>query len=63
MIIGFALALEVTGDEILGLKVTKNEGDKPSLRILRRMKKIEALPLSQQKFLLKTVDTFLNPTS
>lgn len=59
MIIRFALALEVTTDELLGLKTSKSNGNKPSLKILRRMKKIEGLPLSQQKTLLKTIDTFV----
>lgn len=60
MVIRFAQALEVTSDELLGLNGTKklNEG-KASLRLLRRSKKIEELPSSQQKTLLKTIDTFL----
>lgn len=59
MIIRFAQALEVTSDVILGLKPSKNNGNKPSLKILRRLNKIETLPSSQQKILLKTIDTFL----
>ena len=58
MIIRFAKALGVTTDELLGLKPSKNEGNKPNLNILRRMKRIEELPLTQQKILLKTIDTF-----
>jgi hypothetical protein len=59
MIIRFAKALGVTTtDKLLGLKPSKNEGNKPNLKILRRMKKIEELPLTQQKILLKTIDTF-----
>jgi transcriptional regulator with XRE-family HTH domain len=52
-------ALNVSADHLLGLKPFKDNGDKPSLRLTRRMKKIEALPPSQQKALLKTLDTFL----
>ena len=59
MIISFAFALEVTADELLGIKATKNEGDSPSLRITQRIKKIEGLPPAQQKTLLKTIDTFI----
>jgi transcriptional regulator with XRE-family HTH domain len=60
MVIRFAQALEVSSDEILGLNNTKKNGDtKISLRLLRRTKKIEELPPSQQKTLLKTIDTFL----
>lgn len=59
MVIRFALALDVTTDVLLGLKPSKNNGSKPSLKILRRMKKIEALPPAQQKVLLKNIDMFL----
>jgi len=59
MAVRFALALEVSADELLGLKPTEKSSGKPSLKILRRLKKIEALPPSQQKLLLRTIDTFL----
>ena len=59
MIMRLSLALGVSADQLLGLKKQKNSGYTPSLKILRRMKKIEALPPSQQKALLKTLDTFL----
>ncbi len=51
-------ALSITADELLGLTHT-GRSDKPSLRVTRRMKEIENLPPSQQKVLLKTIDTFL----
>jgi len=59
MIISFAQALGVTTDELLGLKGSKNNVKKPSLKILRRLNKIEQLPLPQQRVLLKTIDTFI----
>jgi transcriptional regulator with XRE-family HTH domain len=59
IIIRFALALEVSADELLGIKPSTCSVYKPSLKILRRMKKIEALPDSQQKFILKTIDSHL----
>ncbi len=61
MVIRFAQALEVATDELLGLNGKRKNGDngKLSLRLLRRSKKIEELPSSQQKTLLKTIDTFL----
>jgi len=59
MIIHLALALDVTADEILGLKPSKSNGTKPTLKILRRMKRIETLPPAQQKALLKNIDMFL----
>ncbi len=57
MIIRLAIALEVTTDELLGVKAIKNS--KPSLKIQKRMRKIEALPETQQKFVLKTIDSHL----
>lgn len=59
MVIRFAKVLEVTTDELLGVKASKDNGNRLSLKLLRRAKKIETLPPSQQKTLLKTIDTFL----
>ncbi|MFH1884013.1 MAG: helix-turn-helix transcriptional regulator [Planctomycetota bacterium] len=59
MIISFAQTLGVTTDEFLGLKEPKKDVKKPSLKIQRRLNKIEKLPPSQQRVLLKTIDTFL----
>lgn len=55
----FASALEVTADEILGLKSGKTTNHKYSLKIIRRLQKIEELPASKQKALLTTIDSFL----
>ncbi len=59
MIARFAKALEVSADELLGLAPKKNGNNGASLKLIRRMKKIEALPAAQQKILLRTIDTFL----
>ena len=59
MIARFALALGVTADELIGLKQAKSNAKKPSMKIMRRVKKIEELPLSQQKFILKALDSHL----
>lgn len=60
MLARFAKALNVSTDEIIGLKEAQKNGKKAgSLRIMRRLNKIEALPSSQQKTLLKTIDMFL----
>jgi len=59
IIIHLAIALEVTTDELLGLKALKQNENKPSLKILRRMKKIEALSDNHQKFILKAIDSHL----
>ncbi len=50
--------LHISADELLGLAPV-DINDKPNLRITRRIKKIEGLPPSQQKVLLKTIDVFL----
>jgi len=54
-----AQALKVSADELLGLKPPKSKGNGFSLKFIRRMKKIEALPPFQQKVLLQTIDNFL----
>jgi len=59
MIIRFALIFEVSSDELLGIKTPKRNPHTPSLKILRRLKKIEALPQSHQKFVLKAIDSHL----
>jgi transcriptional regulator with XRE-family HTH domain len=60
IVVRFANALEVTTDELLQPKESKRPlRRKPSLRLQRRMEKIEKLPPHQQSTLLKTIDTFL----
>jgi transcriptional regulator with XRE-family HTH domain len=60
IIVRLANALEVTADELLQSNKRKHTlRSKPSLRVLRRLEKIEKLPLHQQSTLLKTIDTFL----
>jgi len=60
MIVRFAQALEVTTDELLQPKAAqKSLRRKPSLRVLRRLERIESLPQHQQNTLLRTIDGFL----
>lgn len=59
MIANFAQAMGVSADELLGLKPTTSSDKEPSLKLMRRMKKIATLPPTQQKTLLRTIDTFL----
>jgi transcriptional regulator with XRE-family HTH domain len=60
MAVRFAMALEVTMDDLL-MPARKNgiEGKKPSRKILRRVEQIEALPRTQQIAVLKTIDNAL----
>lgn len=62
MIIRIALALDVTADVLLGMKKTESNETKPDMKLVRRLKKIESLPLAQRKAILKTIDTFLKGT-
>jgi transcriptional regulator with XRE-family HTH domain len=59
MAVRFALALDVSLDELLHPKASKTNGRKPSRKVLRRLEQIEGLPGNQQSVLLKTIDTFL----
>jgi transcriptional regulator with XRE-family HTH domain len=64
MVTRFAVALGVSADELLGLKSTRSaavvqSSSGLSLKIVRRLAKIEQLPPSQQKALLQTLDLFL----
>lgn len=57
ILIRFALALGTSADAILGL--SGSEIETPSLKLVKRLKKIEALPAPKQKALLQTIDGFL----
>jgi transcriptional regulator with XRE-family HTH domain len=59
MVIRFARALAVSTDQLLGVKPAKPLADQPSLKLLRRLHKIQSLPPAQLKALLKTIDMFL----
>lgn len=60
LIVQFANALETTTDDLLQPKGSRSPlRRKPSLRVQRRVEKIEKLPPHQQNYLLKTIDGFL----
>jgi transcriptional regulator with XRE-family HTH domain len=60
MILRFAEVLEVSTDELLrGSKSTVTAKKQPSIKLVRRMEQIEALPLYEQRALLTTIDKFL----
>lgn len=58
-VINFSKALGVTTDELLGVTPNKKNGNLPSLKIAKRMKKVEGLPPAQQKVILQTIDGFI----
>jgi len=59
MLARLAIALDVTTDEIIGLKPIKAETFEPSLKVVKRMRAVEDLPPSKQKKVLSVIDTFL----
>lgn len=60
MVTRFALALGAKTDDILGLKESNHIiKEEPSLRITKRVIRIQNLPLSKQKSILQIIDGFL----
>jgi len=60
VIIRFALALQVSSDELLGLKEHESLASQPpNVRLIKRMQKIQELPAAEQKALIKNIDMFL----
>jgi transcriptional regulator with XRE-family HTH domain len=59
MAIRFALALEISVDELLCPKNIKTVSKQPSRKVLRRLESIESLPTHHQQTVLKTIDTML----
>jgi len=59
LVAALAKALQVSADELLGLKDTKHNGFFPDRRFLRRLQKIDRLSVRNKQALLKTIDAFL----
>jgi len=60
MALRFALALDVSTDELLRPKAkNKSAARKPSLKVMRRMEEIEKLPPRRQAFVLTALDSLL----
>jgi transcriptional regulator with XRE-family HTH domain len=59
MAVRFAQALKVSTDELLGVKSSRRTNGVLSLKLTRRLQRIEALSPTRQKLLLQTIDTFL----
>jgi transcriptional regulator with XRE-family HTH domain len=63
MIARFAVALDVSADEILGLaRPAKTNGTTKNRRLLRRLQQIDKLPKRDQDALIRTIDAFLAKT-
>lgn len=64
MIVRVAKVLGVTTDELLGSKALRGAGSAPlSLRLTRRLHRIEELSPARQKLVLQTLDTLLKGAS
>jgi len=60
MLARIALALSVSTDELLGLSAsTPSKDEAASLRLVRRLRKIEQLPPAKQKAIIQTLDMAL----
>ena len=59
MLADLARALKVTTDELLGIKPLETNTSPKSARLLKRLKRIEALPPSDQRAVLKFLDALL----
>jgi transcriptional regulator with XRE-family HTH domain len=58
LVAGFAKALNVSADEVLGLKPIESKHTQNG-RLLRRLRRIEELPASDQKAVLKFLEALL----
>ena len=59
-----ARVLEVTSDELLGLKrEARSTGNVKNRRLSRRLQAIDALPKRDQEALLRTIDAFISKTA
>lgn len=59
MAVRFAVALEVSTDDLLHPGVKKKSTAKPSLKVMRRLEQIEKLPENKQSFILSALDSML----
>lgn len=59
MAVRFALALDVSTDELLHPKGKSKKARKPSLKVMRRLEQIESLPPRKQSFVLSALDSIL----
>lgn len=59
MALPIALALEISVDDLLRPRASRTVARQPNRKVLRRLERIEGLPVTQQSVLLKTIDMFL----
>ncbi len=54
-----AAVFHISVDELLGVRMPGKTEKEHSLKIMRRMREIEQLPLNKQKFILQTIDSLI----
>jgi len=59
MLVDLAKALRVSADQLLGLKPPKDKTSPKTARLLKRLQKVERLPPTDQRVVLKLVDGLL----
>ena len=59
MIVRFALALNASADELLGIKDIKEKGSKSNLRYTRRIRELEMLPEPKKRRVLQVLDDLI----
>ena len=59
LLVGFARALQVSADELLGLAPVRETTSPKPARLLKRLRRIEELPAADQRAALKLVDAML----
>jgi transcriptional regulator with XRE-family HTH domain len=59
MLVDLAKALHVSTDQLLGLKTPKEKKSPKTARLLKRLQKVEQLPSTDQRVVLKLVDGLL----
>jgi transcriptional regulator with XRE-family HTH domain len=62
MVVRFAKALDISADEILGLKIQSSNGTIKNRRVLRRLQLVEQLPKRDQQMILRVIDNTLTAT-
>jgi transcriptional regulator with XRE-family HTH domain len=63
MIVRFAVMLNVSADELLGLKPPKKSLDEPTLRLTRRLRDLSKLPEDKKRAVLKVLDDLIRANS
>jgi len=59
VLVHLAQALRVSTDELLGVKPMKDGTSPKTARLLKRLKRVEALPVADRRAVLKLVDALL----